>query len=237
MELNNWLSNIQDWLLPRLCPACGGQAGQGEILCSGCVQSLPRNDHACPRCASPHDHPMLTDDECGSCQQHPPAYQRCVALFRYAPPVDHFIRRLKFHQELSMATVLGEWLAERLQDRVPMPDLILPIPLHASRLRQRGYNQALEIAKPVAQLLGVPVNRHALLRLRATAAQSDLPLEERRRNVRGAFAVRDGHDLSGLHVALVDDVMTSGSTVQAAARCLRQAGASEISVWVVARAG
>ncbi len=235
MELNNWLSNIQDWLLPRLCPACGGNTEAGEILCAGCVQTLPRSGPACPRCATPYDHPVLAH-ECGTCQQHPPAYDRCVALFHYGPPIDHFVRRLKFHRELSIATVLGEWLAERLQDTAPLPDVILPIPLHATRLRERGYNQALEIAKPVAQQLGAPINRHALLRLHATAAQSDLPLEDRRRNVRGAFAVRAGNDLAGLHVALVDDVMTSGSTVQAAARCLRQAGASEISVWVVARA-
>jgi ComF family protein len=235
MGLNNWLTNIQDWFLPRLCPACHGWAGSGRRLCPGCEATLPVITSACPRCASPYDHPDV-HGECGACQQDPPPFRRALALYRYAPPVDHFIRALKFHQQLGLATWLGEQLAGRLADVSPRPDLILPVPLHRSRLRGRGYNQALELARPVARALGIPLDARLLTRTRATAAQSDLPFTARSRNVKGAFAVRDSAAVTSRRVALVDDVMTTGSTLRAAAAALRAAGAGEIEVWVIARA-
>lgn len=233
MGFDNWLANIQDWLLPRLCPSCGIHAGAGHWLCPACTDSLPRIAHACPSCATPYDHPA--DHVCGACQQQPPAFDRAFALYRYAPPVDHLIRALKFHEHIELAHRFGEELARRV---VPSarPDLIVPVPLHPNRLRRRGFNQALEIARPVARALAVPLARHALRRVRASAAQSELPVAARRKNVRGAFAVRDGAALAGLSVALVDDVMTTGSTAESAARALRAAGARDIAVWVVARA-
>lgn len=235
MVFNDWLSNIQDWLLPRLCPACGNPTGAGRTLCRGCEASLPVLTACCPRCATPYEHPQVAG-ECGSCQRHPPAYARSVALFHYAPPVDHFIRALKFHHDLGLAQMLGQRLATCLAAQPDRPDLIMPIPLHPTRLRARGYNQALEIARPLAAALNRPLDFRALRRVRATSAQSDLPIAERIRNVRGAFAVRGGTRLEGNKVALVDDVMTSGSTAQAAAHALRAAGAEEVWVWVVARA-
>ena len=245
MLLNNWLTNIQDWLLPRLCPACGDPAGAGRELCPGCDQSLPVLHHACPRCAIPYDHPD-TRGECGACQKQPPAFARTVALYRYAPPVDHFIRALKFHQQLGLARLLGEQLAQRLVTETARPDVIMPVPLHSARLRERGYNQALEIARPVARTLNIPLDFRSLLRVRATAPQTGMTVAARRKNLRGAFALRD--DPGGVvaamdfdavrnrRVALVDDVMTTGSTVQAAAQCLLAAGAEKIDIWVVARA-
>jgi len=235
MNLNNWLANIQDWLLPRLCPACGNPTGPGRELCPGCEQTLPVLRHACPRCAIPHEH---TDarGECGACQKHPPAFTRAIALYHYAPPVDHFIRELKFHQRLGLARLLGEHLAQRLAAEMTRPDLIIPIPLHGARLRERGYNQALEIARPVARALGVPLDFRSLVRVRATAPQTGMMLVARRKNLRNAFHLRDPATVHGRHVALVDDVMTTGSTVQAAAKCLRQAGAETVEIWVVARA-
>ena len=233
--INNWLTNIQDWLLPRLCPACGDPAGPGRELCPGCEQSLPILRHACPRCAIPYDHPD-TQGECGACQRHPPAFTRAVAQYRYAPPVDHFIRALKFHRQLGLARLLGERLAQHLVREPFRPDLIIPVPLHGARLRERGYNQALEIARPVARALNVPLEFRSLVRVRATAPQTGMPVKARRKNLRGAFRVRHEAAVRNLRVALVDDVMTTGSTVQAAAQCLRTAGASEVCIWIVARA-
>lgn len=235
MPFNQWLANIQDWLLPRLCPACGDPAGPGRELCPGCERTLPVLMHACPRCAIPYEHPG-TDGECGACQKHPPAFMRSIALYRFAPPVDHFIRALKFHQQLGMARLLGERLAQRLAEAQARPDLILPVPLHRTRLRERGYNQALEIARPVAHRLEIPLDAFSLRRVRATLPQTGMALAARRKNLRAAFALDARMNLQNLRVALVDDVMTSGSTVQAAAQCLRAAGAQEVEVWVVARA-
>jgi ComF family protein len=160
--------------------------------------------------------------------------------------VDHFIRALKFHQQLGLARLLGEQLARRLAPETARPDLIIPVPLHGARLRERGYNQALEIARPVAHALGVPLDFRTLVRVRATAPQTGMTVAARRKNLRGAFALRDDPGgvvaamdfaaVRNLHVALVDDVMTTGSTVQAAAQCLRAAGAMEVAIWVIARA-
>ena len=235
MLLNNWLTNIQDWLLPRLCPACGDPAGPRRELCPGCERTLPTLRHACPRCAIPYEHPD-TRGECGTCQKKPPAYTRTIALYRYAPPVDHFIRALKFHQQLGLARLLGEQLARRLAPETARPDLIMPVPLHSARLRERGYNQALEIARPVARVLDVPLDFRSLVRVRATAPQTGMTVAARRKNLRGAFALRDAAAMRNLRVALVDDVMTTGSTVQAAAKCLRAAGARDVEIWVIARA-
>jgi ComF family protein len=235
MKLNNWLRNAQDWLLPRRCPGCGMDCGPGRDLCAGCDADLPLITAACPRCAQPYEHADIRG-LCGACQRRPPAYVRSLALYRYAPPVDHFIRALKFHHGLGMARLLGQRLALTLLSEARQPDRIIPVPLHTRRLRSRGYNQALEIARPIARALDVPLDYDSLIRTRATAAQSDLPVEQRRRNMRGAFAVRAQSNLSGLRIALVDDVMTTGSTVQAASRALLAAGADEVEVWVAARA-
>jgi ComF family protein len=149
--------------------------------------------------------------------------------------VDHFIRALKFHQQLGLARLLGEQLARRLAPETARPDLIIPVPLHGARLRERGYNQALEIARPVASALGVPLNFQTLQRVRATAPQTGLAIAARRKNVRNAFRLRDPDAVRGRHLALIDDVMTTGSTAEAAAQCLRAAGAEKIEIWVVAR--
>jgi len=234
MRLNNWLANIQDWLLPRLCPGCRGWAGPGRGLCLACEKQLPRLTHACPRCAQPYDHPN-TRGVCGACQRRPPAFAAARAAFRYAPPVDHFIRTFKFHNELGLATLLGTELVRAVRG-AESPDLVVPIPLHPSRLRRRGYNQALEIARIVARTLELPLDAHGLVRSRATSAQSDLTVSARRRNVRGAFHVHPPRRYRGMRIALVDDVMTSGSTADAAARALRAGGAKQVEVWVVARA-
>ena len=235
MGINNWLTNIQDWLLPRLCPGCGDWAGAGRELCPGCERSLPIITAACPRCAAVYAHPDVAG-ECGECQRTPPPFDRARAVYRYAPPVDHFIRAVKFHGELGLARWLGEQLAERIASAGARPDLIVPVPLHRTRLRTRGYNQALELARPLARALDVPITARVLQRVRATDAQSDLPFDARRRNVRGAFAVADPEAFRDRRIALIDDVMTTGNTVRAAAAVLRAAGAAEIEVWVVARA-
>ena len=155
------------------------------------------------------------------------------AAFVYGFPLDRLVPRLKFHNDLAAGRLLSELMAEGFA-ALPKPLALVPVPLHATRLRQRGYDQALELAKPLAQALGIPLHADALLRQRATAAQSELDAEARQRNLRGAFALHAGHALPQ-HVALVDDVMTTGATLQAAAKALLRAGVVRVDAWVCAR--
>lgn len=231
----NRLRNIQDWLFPGNCLLCRARLPAGADLCPACDISLPRPEATCPRCAAP----LATGSagHCGACLQRPPAFDAAETVFRYAAPVDRLIQDLKYHRRLALARVLGRRLAEHLAKRsIALPDVIAPIPLHAGRLRDRGYNQSLELARVVAGQLNIPLAAHSTVeRVRATASQTQLTPEARARNVRNAF--RTAGDFTGQHVALVDDVMTSGHTAAALAKCLKRAGAGNVSVWVVARAG
>jgi len=171
---------------------------------------------------------------CGRCGDRPP-FAATRAAYLYAPPLDRLVQELKFAGRLGHARLLGELLAAHLQAvGTPPPEMVIPVPLHPRRLRTRGYNQARELARPVARRLDVPLCAHAARRLRDTAAQSDLDAAARRRNVRGAFAVDAG--VAGRRVALVDDVVTTGNTVTELARALVAAGAERVEVWCLARA-
>ncbi len=225
---------LRSWLWPGHCLLCRARAPADEELCEGCRAQLPWITAACPRCAAPLPQGSAAV-LCGSCQRKKrPAFNRACAALHYTPPVDRLIVNLKYRHRLELARTLGRLLAESLRQLADRPDVIVPVPLHPSRLRQRGYNQSLEIARVIAKRLDLPVVTRGARRVRATATQTALPLKERARNVRNAFAVNG--DLEGKHVAIVDDVMTSGHTVSALAKALRRAGAKEISVWVVARA-
>lgn len=217
-------------LLPPQCLLCGGAAETGG-LCPPCADDLPRLRCACPRCGAGY----TGRGDCGQCQRRPPAFDVTVAPFRYARPIDTWIKRLKYRGQLHLARTLGELLAAELGRRpVLRPDLIVPVPLHSSRLRRRGFNQALEIARPVAAALGCPVEKWRVIRRRRTASQAELTLAQRRANLRQAFTLTA--PLPATSVAIVDDVVTSGATAQALARCLRAQGIEHIHVWAVARA-
>jgi ComF family protein len=149
--------------------------------------------------------------------------------------VDRLILGLKYHRQLHVARSLGELLLRHAApEERHMADVIIPVPLHVTRLRSRGYNQSLEIARPLARELAIPLDTQSIYRARATPAQANLPLQKRAANVRGAFACNTRFD--GKHIVIVDDVMTSGHTVNAVAACLQRAGARSVEAWVVARA-
>lgn len=155
-----------------------------------------------------------------------------MAALRYEFPLDVLIQELKYRHQLAIAPLLGAELAKCVQS-APCPDVLLPMPLHPSRLRERGFNQALELAKIVAGRLGLPLLTQGAERIRATPPQVGLPWKERAKIVRGAFACTV--DLSGKHVAILDDVMTTGTSLHELGLALRKQGAAEISAWVVAR--
>lgn len=240
--VNNWLYFARKALLPPRCSLCGAPGAHGRDLCSGCDGDLPRLDPAsgqtCQRCAVPlvGAYPGTV---CGSCLRRPPPYDAALAAFRYEAPIDRLVTAFKFHQRLHLARLLGEALAEvvsaALSTReIGPPQAIVPVPLHPARLRSRGYNQALELARPVAAHLGIPLAPSLCRRVRETEAQTDLPAAQRRANVRGAF--RAGPCVGIHHIAIIDDVLTTGHTAAEVARTLKQAGVYRVEVWGCARA-
>ncbi|MEO7072005.1 MAG: ComF family protein [Rhodanobacter sp.] len=221
---------LRDWLLPLRCLLCGAPGADGADLCAACAAELPRNRACCARCALPL---ALTANLCGRCQRHPPPWDAAWAPFRYGWPLDRLEARFKFGGDLAA----GRALAMHWQRESPpvMPALLLPVPLHRRRLRERGYNQALELARPLARALGLALRHDLLLRTRSTHAQTELDAVARRRNVRGAFTVAVGATLPA-HVVVLDDVMTTGATLAECTRVLKRAGVQRVDVWALARA-
>lgn len=231
--MNRWIKSIHSWIYPPTCLLCGADGAAELDLCQGCLAALPKLTSACTSCALPlpdSANPQI----CGQCLQHPPSFNRTQALFRYEQPVAGLIQQLKFNGHLAIARSLGELLAQQLTPDPVLPDAILPVPLHSQRLRQRGFNQALELARPLARRFGLPLLTRCCQRTRATLAQTALSAQQRRKNLRGAFQVMQ--PLPAKHIAIVDDVMTTGQTVNELAKTLRKAGAERIDVWVCARA-
>lgn len=220
-------------LLPPHCLLCG-QAGTGaRDLCAACAADLARNVVCCPRCALPLAVPAPL---CGECLHDAPPFTAAFASFLYAAPLDQLVTRLKFGGNLAAGRVLSELWIDALNTASPArPDALIPVPLHAERLRERGYNQALELARPLASAFGMVLRDDVLVRTRATSAQSNLDSAERHRNLRGAFNIVSGTVLPA-HVALIDDVMTTGATLRECARTLLRAGVARVDVWTLARA-
>lgn len=224
---------IHGWLLSAACPLCACEISPEQDFCGDCERSLPALAHCCSRCAAPLDYVQAAAIICGRCQQDPPAYATVHAVFRYAMPIDRLIHGAKYGGRLDWAALLGRQLARHLYGRAPVFDALVPVPLHRTRLRERGYNQSLELARPLIKRLKIPL-LHAVRRLRATPSQASLSAEERIKNVRRAFAVNG--EVKGLSIVVVDDVVTSGATVEAVARCLLRAGAKRVEIVAVARA-
>jgi ComF family protein len=231
--VNNWLNIILSRSLTASCQLCGSLQVSGNLdLCPACYEGLPWLPTACPRCANPL--PATGNALCGQCQQAPPAFDNSLALFRYEPPLDRLIQDLKFHGQLSHARLLGTLMANHLGQWQHEIDCIIPVPLHPRRLRERGFNQALELARPIARQLGLDIDTRHCQRLRHTDGQADLPLSRRHANVRHAFSANKATDWQ--HVAIIDDVMTSGQTANSLARALKQTGIDTVSVWSCCRA-
>lgn len=232
LEVYNRLLSGRHGLYPPRCALCGQAGADGCDLCPECLTDLPRNATPCHRCGIP-----LSDGAnlCGPCSHKPPPFDYSTIPFRYGPPLDYLLQQLKFHQRLHLAPLLGNLLAKAIATRdTPLPELILPVPLHRTRLRERGYNQALELARPIAKQLAVPFASDRIKRLRHTAAQTSLQGKERRKNLRGAFVITDKLPR---HVTILDDVVTTGTTVTELAKTLKRCGVEIVEIWAIARAG
>lgn len=220
-----------------LCHGTGG--ARGRDLCAACEADLPWLRSRCPRCGLPRapSLPASHEGTCEHCHGRAQPHRTCHAPFLYEFPLTEIVPSLKYQGALACARVLGTLLAESvaracLRDDV---DVVVPMPLHRSRLVERGFNQSVELARYVGAGLRIEVDAHALQRLRATEPQVGLPRAERSRNVRGAFVAHPSR-LAGRNVALLDDVVTTGATVAEAARAMLTAGAGRVDVWCVARA-
>jgi ComF family protein len=226
-----WVDGALDALLPSHCLLCGARGQRALSLCADCTAEMPRNTVCCARCALPLESPAPL---CGRCLKRGPPWDAAWAPFRYEWPLAQLESRFKFGGDLAAGHTLSQlWLASSPPGK--SPQAIVPVPLHRTRLRKRGYNQALELAKPLAKRFGVPLLRDALRRTRATDAQTELTAVQRRRNVRGAFAAKfDG--LVPQHLAVLDDVFTTGATLAECVRVLKRAGVQRVDVWAMARA-
>jgi len=226
------MQKFMDIILPPVCLVCGARGQEGRDLCHDCGDLLVGNRAACPRCALPVAHGY--QGPCGHCLRRPPPYDSSWALWRYQSPLDALLLGLKYHRQLPVARLLGGMMADYLVgSSMNLPQALIPVPLHVSRVRERGFNQSIELFTPVARALGVPLLRDSVIRHQATPSQVGLSRVQRRRNLRGVFRVGGGLPE---HVAIVDDVVTTGSTVSELARVLRRSGVRRIDVWSVARA-
>lgn len=214
--------------LGRDCLLCGGRADRGPV-CGACAGDLPWLRSSCMRCALPLPH----GGTCGECLRRPPAFDAAMAAFEYRFPIDRLVHRFKFGGDLAIGHWLGAQLAQQLRGD-GTPDVLVAPPLSSQALRRRGFNQAVELAKTVAGVLGIRAEVAALRKVRDTAPQRTLGRRLRQTNLRGAFAC--DLDLRGAHVAIVDDVITTGATAGSVAEALRGAGAAPVRLWAAARA-
>ncbi len=229
---SDWPGRLANLLLPGSCALCGDSVD--GLLCDPCrTRFLADTRWRCRRCAIALDEPQPV---CGRCLADPPAFDASFAAACYAAPVDLLVQRLKFRAQLQLATALAGQMLSSMRSRGPGGfELVLPVPLSAERLAARGFNQALEIARPLARALRLPLRPDICVRVRDTAPQSTLALADRQGNMRGAFAVCERNAVRGRHLLVVDDVMTTGHTLDALAACLKRHGAASVTNAVFAR--
>ena len=219
------------------CFLCGMTAQRP--VCDGCTAACPALPATlCPRCALP----SATGETCGRCLQTAPHFDATVAAFAYGAPLDQALQAFKYRAALGLAGFLSGALAAAIRTRTAalpigaQAELIVPMPLFRGRLAERGFNQALELARPLAKLRGAALETGAVRRIRDTPPQARLPWAERVSNIQDAFACAQPANVAGWRVAVVDDVMTTGATLNELARVLKSAGAAHVSNWIVARA-
>jgi ComF family protein len=224
----NYCSTLKQHGMPAVCLACSARATAAN-LCDGCRADLPYLPaDKCPSCGVP----SFASQVCGACLAHPPAFDGVLVPCAYAFPLDRLIQSFKYAGSLAVAPLIADLMSAAIAG-APRPDVIVAMPLSSERLRERGFNQSLELARLLSKHTGVSIHTEACVRVRHSAAQSALPWPERKANIRGAFVGMA--DLTGRAVAVVDDVLTSGATLDEIARTLKKRGAASVTGWIAAR--
>lgn len=222
-------------IYPKVCLHCN-DVGHNEMdLCQRCFQNLSWVEFACQRCALPL--PNSHSSTCGACINRELYFDYACAPFQFDEFIRDAIYQFKFNQKLNQGKLLAQLFQQHIEgQQLEMPDLIIPVPLHKKRMQQRGYNQALEIARIVCKHIGSELDYKAVYRNRDTSVQMELPAKQRHKNVKGAFSVKGNSTiLKNKHVCILDDVMTTGNTVNEVAKCLKEAGVEKVGVWCIAR--
>ena len=222
------------FLLPSDCAACHTPLTDDPIpyFCSSCWNAITANNPSrCARCDQPFLSLAATSHSqnhlCHSCRKRPPSYTKAWTLYPYLPPLQEAIRLFKYSGKVSLAVPLARLMIDRLPPLKSI-DLIIPVPLHIARLREREFNQSLLLADHIGRHLTIPVSCTDLVRTSAAPAQTTLPRRERLNNLRGAFAVPRPESVAGKHILLIDDVFTTGATVNQCAQALRKAGSGDV---------
>jgi len=234
-------------LFPSRCLLCQktvvAQLDNENIeICPDCLRQLPYNENSCRQCALPLAIDLEEEVLCGRCMKNPPAFDYSYSPLRYEGDIVRLVHQLKFNEKITVSRSLSEIMlkylsikmAEQGESHSNSPDCLLPVPLHNSRLRQRGFNQSIELARVVAKQLNIPIEFDAISRRRSTTSQMGLDAKQRRKNIKGAFLVVK--EVSARHVLIIDDVMTTGSTVDELARTLKKSGVEKVGVLSFSRA-
>ncbi len=234
-QLRHWFANQQ--VMTQYCMLCRARAESAGI-CNSCLADMPwHNASKCQVCNLPSNHAI-----CGACLKAPPNFNSTISVFRYDYPLNHLIQAYKYQEALHISAFFAGQLLQKMtladdfnDDNFikPRVDLIIPMPMHMSRLRERGFNQALEIAKVLSKHLNIPLDRATCKRIINAPPQASLPLKKRKANVAGVFACTQS--LEGLNIAVIDDVMTTGASLNELSRTLKNAGAAHVTCWVIAR--
>ncbi|MBX2848254.1 MAG: ComF family protein [Acidiferrobacterales bacterium] len=226
----NTIGKTFDWALPKTCILCNKPVSQDCPVCEYCYPNLPCERSACIKCGTPFSAEL---DYCGRCIDDPPVFDRCFCAFEYKYPIDQQIKRFKYAERPELARDIALLLAKEIKNhQLERPDLLIPVPMHISKLRNRGFNQALELTKYLSLLLKIPYKKSIIVKHLATTPQAQLALNQRKNNIKGCFSYKK--TTTAKHVAIIDDVITTGSTMAEITKILKRNGVDYIQVWGVA---
>jgi ComF family protein len=231
----NWLKSNLFKQIPKQCLLCLSPTENKHLLCCGCEHDLAKNSSHCVICAAPLADVQAAEKSlvCGKCLKKPPNFTTSIIPHLYAPPLKQLITQLKFHGTLYNAPLLAQNFINAISPRKKLPECLIPVPLHKQRLRERGFNQAQELAQIIAAQLKIPLDYTLCQRNKSTPFQSGLSAKQRKQNLKNAFSITKTHSYK--HVAVFDDVVTTGTTVNELAKQLKQSGVEIIEVWAIAR--